>query len=62
MAAAGDLARNLGAQALWLDAYDSEAGVGPFYMKCGFREAGRMQHRGVALICYEWPLGGTGTP
>lgn len=42
------------AQAIRLDAYDSPAGAGPFYEKCGFREVGRVRYREVPLIYYEW--------
>jgi GNAT superfamily N-acetyltransferase len=42
------------ADALRLDAYDSAAGAGPFYAKCGFREVGRVVYRNVPLIYYEW--------
>ena len=41
------------ADALRLDAYDAHAGAGPFYFKCGFREAGRTSYRSVPLIYYE---------
>ncbi len=54
MDAAKDAARALPAQALWLDAYDHAAGAGPFYLKCGFRVAGRTKYREVPLIYYEW--------
>ena len=49
-------AREWPAQAIRLDAYDAEAGAGPFYAKCGFREAGRVIYRGTPLIYYEWLL------
>jgi GNAT superfamily N-acetyltransferase len=62
MAAANDAARKVGAQALWLDAYDHEAGAGPFYMKCGFARVGVLKHRGVPLICFESLLVRTGPP
>ena len=39
--------------AIRLDAYDSAAGAGPFYAKCGFREVGRIAYRGVPLIYFE---------
>lgn len=39
--------------AIRLDAYDSPAGAGPFYAKCGFREVGRITYRGVPLIYFE---------
>jgi GNAT superfamily N-acetyltransferase len=46
-------AREWPAQSIRLDAYDAEAGAGPFYAKCGFREVGRVTYRGVPLIYYE---------
>ena len=39
--------------AIRLDAYDHAAGAGSFYVKCGFREVGRVTYRGVALIYFE---------
>jgi ribosomal protein S18 acetylase RimI-like enzyme len=42
------------ADALWLDAYDSAAGAGPFYRRCGFREVRRAMFNGVPLIYFEW--------
>lgn len=54
MDAAKDRARTSGAQALWLDAYEHEAGAGPFYMKCGFRKVGATNYRGVPLTYFEW--------
>ena len=42
--------------AIRLDAYDSQAGAGEFYRKCGFREAGRASYRGTPLIYFEMPL------
>ncbi|HKN65385.1 MAG TPA: GNAT family N-acetyltransferase [Gemmatimonadaceae bacterium] len=44
------------AQAIRLDAYDAEAGAGPFYAKCGFREVGRVVYRNDPLIYYELVL------
>jgi ribosomal protein S18 acetylase RimI-like enzyme len=41
------------AVAIRLDAYDSPAGAGGFYAKCGFREVGRATYRGTPLIYYE---------
>jgi ribosomal protein S18 acetylase RimI-like enzyme len=52
--AAKDRARSCGAQALWLDAYEHEAGAGPFYLKCGFRKVGGTQYREVPLVYFEW--------
>ena len=42
------------ADALWLDAYDSAVGAGPFYRRCGFREVRRDTFNGVPLIYFEW--------
>jgi GNAT superfamily N-acetyltransferase len=47
------LAASWPGDAIRLDAYDSPAGAGPFYAKCGFREVGRITYRGVALIYFE---------
>jgi GNAT superfamily N-acetyltransferase len=51
--------------AIRLDAYDAEAGAGPFYQKCGFREVGRAVYRTTPLIYYELLLraksGGSGS-
>ena len=41
------------ADALRLDAYDSPAGAGDFYLKCGFKERGRVVYRGDPLVYYE---------
>jgi GNAT superfamily N-acetyltransferase len=41
------------AEAIRLDAYDAEAGAGPFYAKCGFEERGRVVYKGDPLIYYE---------
>ena len=54
MDAAKQTARSRGAQALWLDAYQHEAGAGTFYMKCGFKKVGRTAFREVPLIYFEW--------
>jgi GNAT superfamily N-acetyltransferase len=58
------VARAWPADGLRLDAYDSPAGAGGFYAKCGFREVGRISYRSVPLIYYEFflgdLLGGTG--
>lgn len=43
--------------AIRLDAYDAEAGAGPFYAKCGFREVGRVVYRTTPLVYYELLLG-----
>ena len=46
------------ADAIRLDAYDHEAGAGPFYVKCGFvkcgfEERGRVVYKGDPLVYYE---------
>lgn len=48
------LVREWGGDAVRLDAYDdANAGAGPFYEKCGFREVGRTTYRITSLIYYE---------
>ena len=42
------------ADAIFLDAYDTDAGAGAFYRKCGFREVGRVSYRKTPLIYFEW--------
>lgn len=42
------------ADALWLDAYDNDAGAGPFYLHCGFRRVGPSARKDLALVYYEW--------
>ena len=54
MQAAKARAREWGAQALWLDAYDNAAGAGDFYLACGFRKVGPSTISEVPLIYYEW--------
>lgn len=44
------------ADAIRLDAFDSKAGAGPFYAKCGFKERGRVAYRGDPLVYYEFLL------
>lgn len=46
-------ARAQGADAIWLDAYDAEAGAGPFYARCGYEARGRKTYRGTALVYFE---------
>lgn len=41
------------AQSIRLDAYDSPAGAGDFYRKCGYTEKGRVLFRGNPLIYFE---------
>jgi GNAT superfamily N-acetyltransferase len=48
-----DRARDWPADAIFLDAYDAEAGAGAFYAKCGFREVARVAYKGTPLVYYE---------
>jgi ribosomal protein S18 acetylase RimI-like enzyme len=41
------------ADAIRLDAFDTAAGAGEFYRKCGFREVGRAIYRTAPLIYFE---------
>lgn len=50
---AAEVTREWPAGAIRLDAYDHAAGAGDFYLKCGFREVGRVVYRGVPLIYCE---------
>jgi len=50
------VARAWPSEAIRLDAYDSDAGAGPFYAKCGFSEVGRKSYRGVPLVYFELML------
>jgi len=47
------VARNWPADAIRLDAYDSDAGAGAFYARCGFLERGRAVYKGDPLVYYE---------
>jgi GNAT superfamily N-acetyltransferase len=47
------IAREWPADAIRLDAYDTAAGAGEFYRKCGFREVGRATYREAPLIYFE---------
>lgn len=53
---ASRVAREHGADAIFLDAYDAPAGAGGFYSRCGYRETGRSVYRGAALIYFELVL------
>jgi GNAT superfamily N-acetyltransferase len=44
------------ADAIRLDAYDADAGAGPFYAKCGFRKRGRVVYKSDPLVYYEFLL------
>jgi GNAT superfamily N-acetyltransferase len=50
---AAAIARDWPAQAIRLDAYDADAGAGPFDARCGYRQVGRAVYRGTPLIYYE---------
>ncbi len=50
---AATVARRWPADAIFLDAFDHEAGAGNFYLKCGYRETGRVNYRGVPLVYFE---------
>ena len=47
------IARRWPADAIFLDAYDADAGAGEFYRKCGFEQVGRASYRGTPLIYYQ---------
>ena len=47
------IARAWPADAIRLDAYDAEAGGGPFDQRCGYTERGRASYRNTPLIYYE---------
>lgn len=50
---AKEIARAWPADAIRLDAFDAEAGAGPFYFKCGWTEMGRVVYRKAPLVYYE---------
>jgi GNAT superfamily N-acetyltransferase len=47
------VARGWPGDAIRLDAFDSDAGAGPFYAKCGYREVGRVTYRKAPLVYFE---------
>ncbi len=51
--AAMTVARAFPADAIRLDAYDSAAGAGGFYRKCGYTQVGGKIYRGVPLLYFE---------
>jgi GNAT superfamily N-acetyltransferase len=53
MAEAASVARAWQADAIRLDAYAGPAGAGAFYAKCGLKEVGRVDYRGVPLVYFE---------
>jgi len=50
------VARAWPADAIRLDAFDADAGAGPFYAKCGFREVARVTYKHDPLINFEMIL------
>jgi GNAT superfamily N-acetyltransferase len=50
------IAKRWPADAIFLDAYDADAGAGEFYRKCGYEEVGRATYRGTPLIYYQMLL------
>lgn len=50
------------ADAIRLDAYDTEAGAGRFYARCGFAERGHVIYKGDPLVYYELVLGQAAHP
>jgi len=48
------IARSWPADSIRLDAYDAPAGAGDFYLRCGFKERGRVVYRGDPLVYYEF--------
>ena len=57
MAEALNVARSFPADAIRLDAYDSVAGAGDFYRKCGYTQVGSKSYRGVPLLYFELMTG-----
>ena len=57
MEEASRLAREFPAGAIRLDAYDSPAGAGGFYARCGYASRGGKIYRGVALLYFELMTG-----
>jgi ribosomal protein S18 acetylase RimI-like enzyme len=47
------LAHEFPADVLRLDAYDTAAGAGDFYAKCGFKNRGHATYRGCPLVYFE---------
>jgi GNAT superfamily N-acetyltransferase len=50
------VARAWPADAVRIDAYDTDAGAGGFYARCGYSEVGRAVYSGTALVYYELVL------
>ena len=49
-------ARAWPADAIRLDAFDADAGAGPFYSKCGYREVARVTYKKDPLVYFELVL------
>ena len=47
------ITRRWPAEAIRLDAWDADAGAGPFYAKCGYRELAHTSYKGNPLIYFE---------
>lgn len=54
---AENVAREMGRDAIRLDAYDAEAGAGGFYAACGYADRGRRVYRATPLVYFERLLG-----
>jgi GNAT superfamily N-acetyltransferase len=50
---ATNIAREWPADAIRLDAWDADAGAGPFYAKCGYREVAHTTYKTAPLIYFE---------
>jgi GNAT superfamily N-acetyltransferase len=53
---AENIARSWPSHAIRLDAWDTDAGAGPFYAKCGFRDVGHVIYRSAPIVYYEMLL------
>jgi GNAT superfamily N-acetyltransferase len=53
---ATNIARKWPADAIRLDAWDADAGAGPFYAKCGYREVAHATYKTAPLIYFELML------
>ena len=53
---AAKISRAWPADAIRLDAWDADAGAGPFYAKCGFRELAHTAYKGNPHIYFELVL------
>jgi GNAT superfamily N-acetyltransferase len=53
LAEAERIARKWPADAIRLDAYDAQAGGGPFYQRCAYAPRGKATYRNVPLLYYE---------